>query len=321
MPVMNLDTAKQRLSEFQAFVKEYMVEGEDYGKIPGVSKPSLLKPGAEKLKEIYGLADSYPEEKIRRVENFDTGFFFYELTCVLTKKGTEIVIGEGKGSCNSYESRYRYRNAERKCPKCGQEAIIKGKEEYGGGWLCWAKKNGCGAKFFDNDPAIAQQEVGKVENDNLYDVMNTVLKMAKKRAMIDAVIGVTRSSGIFTQDVEDGTPPEHANGNGHTEPPVRHDVLAGILSDPKTDRNGALVFQVTSDGKAFPCILSANRKELIDQLYNAGGMHVELNYIKRVVDSGKNKGKTFCEVRSVIDIRRPITQQPDLGITDDDIPF
>jgi hypothetical protein len=33
------------------------------------------------------------------------------------------------------------------CPKCGKDAIIKGKEEYGGGYLCFKKKGGCGAKF------------------------------------------------------------------------------------------------------------------------------------------------------------------------------
>lgn len=35
------------------------------------------------------------------------------------------------------------------CPKCQKPAIIKGKAEYGGGWLCFKKKGGCGAKFTD----------------------------------------------------------------------------------------------------------------------------------------------------------------------------
>jgi hypothetical protein len=39
------------------------------------------------------------------------------------------------------------------CPECGVVgAIIKGKEQYGGGWLCYAKKGGCGAKW-QVDPA------------------------------------------------------------------------------------------------------------------------------------------------------------------------
>lgn len=34
------------------------------------------------------------------------------------------------------------------CPQCGKTAaVIKGKEEFGGGWLCFAKKGGCGARW------------------------------------------------------------------------------------------------------------------------------------------------------------------------------
>ena len=36
-----------------------------------------------------------------------------------------------------------------------------------------------------------------------FDAANTVLKMAKKRSFIDAVLTVTGASRIFTQDLED----------------------------------------------------------------------------------------------------------------------
>ena len=36
-----------------------------------------------------------------------------------------------------------------------------------------------------------------------FNIINTLLKMAKKRAFIDAVLSATRSSCIFTQDIED----------------------------------------------------------------------------------------------------------------------
>lgn len=35
------------------------------------------------------------------------------------------------------------------------------------------------------------------------NIINTILKMAKKRAFIDAVLSATRSSGLFSQDLED----------------------------------------------------------------------------------------------------------------------
>ncbi len=42
------------------------------------------------------------------------------------------------------------------CPVCGKDAIIQGKPEYGGGWLCYKAKGGCGAKFA-TDPASVQE--------------------------------------------------------------------------------------------------------------------------------------------------------------------
>lgn len=202
-PVMDVSTATKRLQEFQAFCASYLKEGidEDYGTIPGTKKKALLKPGADKLAEIYGLADEY--QIVSEVENWDTGLFDYKVKCVLTSRRDDSFVGTGLGSCSSYESKYRWRDAQKKCPQCGAESIIKGKAEFGGGWLCWTKKSGCGAKFKDGDESIEKQVSGRVENPDIIDTKNTVLKMAKKRAKIDAIIGVTRSSGIFTQDMED----------------------------------------------------------------------------------------------------------------------
>lgn len=219
-PVMNLEVAKQRLAEFQSFVKGYLQDGEDYGTIPGTPKPTLYKPGADKLCELYGLSDTYPDERMTRVERWemDPPLFDYEITCVLISRRNGQVISEGKGSCNSYEGKYRWRPAQRLCPKCGKPAIIKGKEEYGGGWICFARKDGCGAKFVDGDKSIEGQAVGNIPNPDVATLKNTILKMAKKRAKIDAVLGATRSSGIFTQDVEDfpSEAPTVQVGNGGT---------------------------------------------------------------------------------------------------------
>lgn len=43
----------------------------------------------------------------------------------------------------------------------------------------------------------------RFENTDIADVYNTVLKMAKKRALVDAVKSTAAASDIFTQDVED----------------------------------------------------------------------------------------------------------------------
>jgi hypothetical protein len=54
------------------------------------------------------------------------------------------------------------------------------------------------------------QAAGRVENADLADTYNTVLKMAKKRALVDATLTATAASDIFNQDLEDYTPPEVA---------------------------------------------------------------------------------------------------------------
>lgn len=211
-PVMDLKVAKQRLKEFQEFVREYLVDGEDFGVIPGTGKPTLFKPGADKLCEIYGLADSY--EIVQQEENYDTGLFSYTMKCNLTKKGSGTFVASGLGSCTSFESKYRWRKGERKCPSCGAAAIIKGREEYGGGWLCFGKKGGCGSKFLDSDPKIVNQTTERVLNQDINDSRNTILKMTLKRAKVSAVLSATRSSGVFTQDMED-VEPETIGSEGH----------------------------------------------------------------------------------------------------------
>lgn len=208
-PVMNVALAKKRLDQLQEFCAGYLQEstdggndGGDYGVIPGAGKKKvLLKSGADKLCDVYALADTYV--MLSKTEDFESGLFDYTLECRLLSKIDDSLVGSGLGSCSSYETKYRYRESGRACPKCGASSIVKGKEEYGGGWLCFAKKGGCGAKFKEADASIVDQKVGRVENLDIVDTKNTVLKMAKKRAKIDAVIGVTRSSGLFTQDLED----------------------------------------------------------------------------------------------------------------------
>ncbi len=195
------ELAKQRLVELQQFVKDVMVEGEDYGIIPGTVKPTLFQPGAQKLCEIYGLALSL--EVTNRIEDWEKGRFHYEVKAVLVNKRNGIEVGQGLGSCNSMEGRYRWRDLKRTCPQCHGESIIKGRAEFGGGWLCFKKTGGCGAKYPDGDALIEKQVVGRIENDDVYTLVNTILKMAKKRAMVDVAISVTRSSGLFTQDLED----------------------------------------------------------------------------------------------------------------------
>lgn len=174
----------------------------DYGLIPGTGdKPTLLKPGSETLLQFYGLVPTF-ESILERGDGATAPRIRYHVKCRLHLGSADgPVVGSGEGAANSSERKYRYRTAELTCPKCGvMGTVTKSKRS---GWFCWAKKGGCGAEFPDGDPSIEKQERGKVINPDPDDADNTLLKMAEKRAQIDATLRTTATSGLFTQDVED----------------------------------------------------------------------------------------------------------------------
>jgi hypothetical protein len=221
-----LRRGQERVRQIQ---KELMEEDEDYGVIPGTKKPTLLKPGAEKLCMFYGLVPTFREEWIEG-DGYSRPHLRVKVTCSLHrghKKGP--VVGSGAGASNSWEKKHRYRSAQKACPACGVVgAVIKGKEEYGGGWLCWNKNGGCNAKFKDHDARITEQVVGQIENPDPFDTENTLLKMAMKRAQVDATLRTTATSGLFTQDLEDD--PEN------TEPKRDRERKPSTRQAPSTER-------------------------------------------------------------------------------------
>jgi hypothetical protein len=181
--------------KIQELMSKVMHKDEHYGIIPGTGKkPSLLKAGAEKLCFVFRLA---PEFEVA-IDNLANGHREYRVTCRLRNMSTGNLVGEGVGSCSTMESKYRYRNAsdyeitDQAIPKDAKER----KAEY--------RKQGFGMKQVDGSWVwVRYKSEGKVENPDIADTYNTVLKMAKKRAHVDATITATAASDIFTQDVED----------------------------------------------------------------------------------------------------------------------
>ena len=199
---------RERLELIREVKRTAMSENVDYGVVPGTEKATLFKPGAEKLALVFKLDVQPSNELIWGPSEHLT--VISRATVFHAPTGTRL--GYGEGICSSRERNRAYRKQERTCPNCEQPAVIKGKEEFGGGWLCWRKKNGCGAKFPDGDQRIESQEVGEIENPDLPDTWNAVDKMAKKRGYVDAVLSVTGASAIFTQDI--GADPSDADANG-----------------------------------------------------------------------------------------------------------
>lgn len=178
-----------------------MKDNVDYGPpFEGSKKDTLLKPGAETLLRTFGLADSYRIE--RHVGDGDkTPDLEVVAYCEIHVGDTSgPVVAEGVGSANTFETKHRYRSASaRLCPDCGMANVIKSKPPRKG-WWCGTRDGGCGHSFEDGDKRIEDQQVGKSENPDPWDVANTVLKMAKKRSQVDAVLTATGASSLFTQD-------------------------------------------------------------------------------------------------------------------------
>ena len=59
MPAMSMEVALARRAALVEFTRKIMVRDQDYGEIPGTSKPTLLKPGAEKLCNFFALEPEF----------------------------------------------------------------------------------------------------------------------------------------------------------------------------------------------------------------------------------------------------------------------
>lgn len=176
-----LEDMKTKLNLVQQFFKEVMVPGQDYGVIPGTDKPILLKPGAEKLNELYGYAPAV--KSVEEITDKETGFYRARVTVALIHRRTGTFVAEGVGEANTSEGRYRYRwLSENKLPAGIDKSSLHAEEREG---------------------RYGRYKTYRLENEDPWTLWNTVLKMAKKRALIDATLSATRSSGLFTQDVED----------------------------------------------------------------------------------------------------------------------
>lgn len=203
--------AVERLKALQDFVAQVMVEGmdHDYGQIPGTNKKTLLKPGAEKLCEIYGLVPRY---EITRQEDWDRPLFIYHVTCRLYRG--DRCVGEASASSNSRESKYAGRWVPAtEVPDNLDKTTLRRKT--GARWVFASELRDRG---ISPEGLPTQERSGKkgkysvfrvddtvffVPNPEIFDAVNTLERMAAKRSLVGATISVTRSADIFAPDMED----------------------------------------------------------------------------------------------------------------------
>lgn len=175
-----------------------MREGEHYGVIPGTDKPSLYKAGAGKLGFTLRLV---PEFQVSRRDLPDS-HREYEIVCTLRHMGTGAIIGQGVGNCSTLESKYRYRHQEKNTGKPVPKQYFSVKKKDPKKAQMMLGGYGFRPRKIDSQWLIVTHGE-RVENPDIADVFNTVLKMAKKRAHVDAIIATCAASDIFAQDLED----------------------------------------------------------------------------------------------------------------------
>lgn len=195
---------REQVNVIQDVMRSVMRDGEHYGKIPGCGdKPSLLKPGAEKLMFTFHLVAD-PEVEVHDLYHPTVqGHREYRVKVkIYSAKG--LFMGGGVGSCSTMESKYRYRGGEKiptnqKVPTQYWNLKKEGRIDEAKGLI---GGDGYGVAKIDGEWVIC--ELGeKMEHDNPADFYNTCEKMAKKRALVDATLTVTAASDIFTQDIEE----------------------------------------------------------------------------------------------------------------------
>jgi hypothetical protein len=181
--------------ETRELIQKALKEGRDYGKIPGVDKPTLLKPGAERTILAFGCYARFTivehevdhDREVRWVKRkkqwknrfhgdreFDwidesgvsLGLYRYVVLCEIVERASGSVVGSFAGSCSSMESKYI---------------------------------------------------------DRPRDSENTILKMAEKRGLVGAALVTFALSDQFTQDVEDTAPAEPGKPDAEPEPPITRD--------------------------------------------------------------------------------------------------
>ena len=139
----DLKIQRQQLKEF---IRSELVKTVDFGVIPGTPKPSLLKPGAEKLQKLFKLGSRIVWSD--RVIDKDNDFVMLTYRIEIFHLPTGAVLCQCEGSANSLEKKFKSR------------------------------------------PGM--------------DQLNSLGKMAQKRAFVGGIISATGASDFFTQDVEDG---------------------------------------------------------------------------------------------------------------------
>jgi hypothetical protein len=182
-------------------MRAVLVPGTDYGTIPGMGdKPSLFKPGAEKLIQWFGFGFSNDEVKTERDDpEYPSGIadkarrIGVTYRCTVYKEladGRKVTVATCEAYAGYDEDKFfiSLEAARAKAEAKERQYAVKDKRQ----------------------PNSAKWEYAA----EYRAPWNSVIKMCEKRSLVGAAIDATAAAGLFTQDLEDmrGTAVPDAGG-------------------------------------------------------------------------------------------------------------
>jgi len=216
----------------------------------------------------------------------ENNHFLFTLTCELFHIPSGRVVGEGVGACTTREYRYRVQVEPRTDARSGQL--------YPARFTPW-------------------------------DFYNTCLKIAKKRAMVDAILTATGASEIFTQDTEDNpelygevearevappAPPKARPAGRRADNPAT--PLEGVISRAwASDYQGKRYWfaYLVPAGGAEPVQLQTTEEALGGQLEAAAG-----SALRAWVEPSPKPGKVY--LKRIESLEPPAAAEPPATATD-----
>lgn len=173
----SIQERRVELDLLQSMVRGVLRKGTDYGRIPGTPADSLWEPGAM---QIISAFNCYPGQRriLSLKDDMDKLVVIVEVP-VLSRASQEI-MSTGVGAASTLETKYKYRwFSEKDAKQLGYDdaALSTLKQKEG--------RNG------ETEYRIPNPEHG--------ELLNTILKMASKRAEVDAAESLPGVSSVLRQ--------------------------------------------------------------------------------------------------------------------------
>lgn len=179
MPAISMESVQQRGQMLAELMSTLLVEGKDYGNIPGTQGNCLLLAGSEKLATFFGLSiNMCMQDSI--IERHPQPFVMYRYKATASRNG--VTIAECEGICNSDEDCFKvWLDSPAPSDKAEQQAMIAAKT---GRW-----------SGYGDAPKKWQL---RMPPPNVMGMLNNLSKRAQKRAYVGVVEKATGASQAYS---------------------------------------------------------------------------------------------------------------------------